>query len=104
MAPWGAAAPRLETTALGFAYNGSNRTMLQAFNDDSCIFVACLETIRSCSIAVFFLKVFKRVSWWSFRVSTTFSLLCLILLTDFHKKARFRPSILNYLNTTFTFG
>ena len=51
-----------------------------------------------------FLKVFERVSWWYFRVSTPFSLLCLILLTDFHEKAGFRPNMLNYLNTTFTFG
>ena len=44
------------------------------------------------------------MSWRSFRVSTPFSLLCLILLTDFHKNASFRPNILNYLNTTFAFG
>jgi len=44
------------------------------------------------------------VSWWSFRVSTPFSFLCLILLTHFHKNARFRPNMLNYLNTTYTFG
>jgi len=32
-----------------------------------------------------FLNVFERVSWWSFRVPTPFSLLCLILLiTHFH--------------------
>jgi len=37
-------------------------------------------------------------------VSTPFSLLCLIRLTDFHKNASFRPSMLNYLNTTFTLG
>jgi len=37
-------------------------------------------------------------------VSAPFSLLGLILLTDFHKNASFRPSMLNYLNTTFTFG
>jgi len=53
-------------------------------------------------IGVFF-KFFKRVTWWSFRVSTSFSLLCLILLTHFHKNASFRPNMLNYLNTTFTF-
>ena len=41
-----------------------------------------------------FFKVFKRVSWWSFRVSTPFSLLYLILLTDFHKNASFRPNML----------
>ena len=41
--------------------------------------------------------------WWSFRVSTPFSLLCLILLTDFHKNASFRPNMLKCLNTTFTF-
>jgi len=51
-----------------------------------------------------FSKIFKRVSWWSFRVSKPFSLLCLILLTHFHKNASFRPNMLNYLNTTFTFG
>jgi len=51
-----------------------------------------------------FFKVFERVSWWSFRVSTTFSLLCLILLTDFHRNASFRANMLNYLKTTFTFG
>jgi len=37
-------------------------------------------------------------------VSTPFSLLCLILFTDFHKNASFRPKMLNYLKTTFTFG
>jgi len=37
-------------------------------------------------------------------VSTPFSLLCLILLTDFHKNASFRPNMINCLNTTFTFG
>jgi len=31
------------------------------------------------------------------------STVCLILLTDFHKSASFRPGMLNYLNTTFTF-
>jgi len=51
-----------------------------------------------------FVKVYKRVSRWNFRVSTPFSLLCLILLTDFQKNARFYPNTLNYLNTTFTFG
>ena len=55
-------------------------------------------------ITVVFFKVFKRVSWWSFRVSAPFSLLCLIFLIDFHKKASFCPIMLNYLNTTFTFG
>ena len=34
-------------------------------------------------VCVFF-NVFEMVSWWSFRVSTPFSLLCLILLTHFH--------------------
>jgi len=43
-----------------------------------------------------FLKVFERVSRWSFRVSTPFSFLCLILLTHFHKNASFRPNMLNY--------
>jgi len=58
-----------------------------------------------CLLSVFFFKVFKRVSWWSFRVSTPFSLLLLILLTDFRKNASFRQNVLNYyLNTTFTFG
>jgi len=51
-----------------------------------------------------FFKVFQRVSWWSFRVSTPFSFLCLIFLTDFRKKASFHPTGLNHLNTTFTFG
>jgi len=37
-------------------------------------------------------------------VSTSFSLLYLIRLTDFRKKACFRPNVLNYLNKTFTFG
>jgi len=32
--------------------------------------------------------------WWSFRVSTPFSLLCLILLNDFHKNASVRPNTL----------
>jgi len=41
-----------------------------------------------------FFKVFKRVSWWSFRVSTPFSLLCLILMTHFHKNVSFRPDML----------
>ena len=49
-------------------------------------------------------KVFERVWWWSFRVSTPFSLLCLVLLTDFHKHASFRSNILNYLTMTFTLG
>ena len=44
------------------------------------------------------------MSWWCFRVSTPFSLLCLILLTDFHKNSSVHPNMLNYLNTTFTFG
>jgi len=48
-----------------------------------------------------FFKVFKRVSWWSFRGSMPFSLLCLIL---FHKIASFRPYMLTLLNTTFSFG
>jgi len=34
----------------------------------------------------------------------TISLLCLLLLTDFNKNASFRPNMLNYLNTTLTFG
>jgi len=50
------------------------------------------------------LKVFKRVSWWSFRVSTPFSLLCLILSNHIHKNASFHPSIPNYLNAIFTFA
>jgi len=54
-------------------------------------------------VSVFF-KVFKRVSCWSVRVSTPFFLLCLILLTHFHKNASFRPNMPNYLNTTFAFG
>ena len=49
-------------------------------------------------------KVFERASWWSFRVSTPFSSLCLILLTHFHESASFRPNMLDRLNTTFTFG
>ena len=48
-----------------------------------------------------FFMVFKRVWWWSFRVSTPFSLLCLILLTHFHKNASFR---LNCLNMCIHFG
>ena len=44
------------------------------------------------------------MSWWNLKVSTPFSLLCLILLSDFHKNASFRPNMLNYLNTIFTFG
>jgi len=51
-----------------------------------------------------FFKVFERVSWWNFRVSTPSSPLCLTLLTHFHESARFRPNMLNHLNTTFTFG
>ena len=51
-----------------------------------------------------FFKVFDRVSWWSFRVSKPFSILSLILLNHIHKNAVFRPNILNYLNTAFTFG
>ena len=39
-------------------------------------------------------KVFKRVSWQRLRVSIPYSLLCLILLTDFHKNASFRPNML----------
>jgi len=64
------------------------------------------DCCTSFSIAKYqcFFKVFERVSWWSFRVSTPFSLLCLILLTHFHESASFRPSMLNRLNTTFTFG
>ena len=56
------------------------------------------------SLSQRFFKVFERVLWWSFRVSTPFSLLRLILLTDFHKNASFRPNVLNYLNATFIFG
>jgi len=38
-------------------------------------------------------------------VNTIFpSTVCLILLTNFHKNASFHPGMLNYLNTTFTFG
>jgi len=37
-------------------------------------------------------------------VSIPFSLLCLKILTDFHKSATFRPNILYYLNAIFTFG
>ena len=38
-------------------------------------------------------------------VNTVFpSTICLILLTDFHKNASFRPDMLVGLNTTFTFG
>ena len=44
------------------------------------------------------------MSWWSLRMSTPFSLLCLILWTDFPRNATFRPNMLDYLNTTFTFG
>jgi len=44
---------------------------------------------------VFFFKVFKRVSWWSFRVSTPFYLLSLILITHFHKNAGFRAGRLD---------
>ena len=44
------------------------------------------------------------MSWWSYRVSIQFSLLCLILSTDFHKNTHFRPNMLNNLNMTFTFG
>jgi len=51
-----------------------------------------------------FFKFFKRVSWWSFRVSTPFSLSYLILLAYFHKNPSFSPIMLNYLNTTLTFG
>ena len=43
------------------------------------------------------------MSWWSYRVSIPFSLLCLVLLIHFHKNASFRPNML-YLNTIFTFG
>ena len=37
-------------------------------------------------------------------MSIPFSLLCLIRLSDFHKNTSFRPNMLNYLNTAFTFG
>ena len=59
--------------------------------------------LTSVTTSVLF-KVFKRVSWRSFRVSAQFSLLCLILLNHIHKNTSFRPNILNCLNTTFTFG
>ena len=36
-------------------------------------------------------------------MSTPFSLLCLIILTGFHRNASFRRNMLNYLNTTSTF-
>jgi len=71
------------------------------------------SALASCSIRLIFFavsstsvcfKVFKSVSWWSFRVSTPFSLLCLILLTHFHKNASLHPNMLNYLNTTCVFG
>jgi len=61
--------------------------------------VYCDSQQLLCSV---FFKLFRRVLRWSFRVSTRFSLLCLILLTDFHKTASFNTP--NYLNTTFTFG
>jgi len=51
-----------------------------------------------------FFKVFERVSRWSFRVSTPFSLICLILVTHFHKNASFRPNMLKCSNTKLTFG
>jgi len=44
-----------------------------------------MKTLKLELVAGFF-EVFERVSWWSYRVSIPFSLLCLILLTDFHKK------------------
>jgi len=37
-------------------------------------------------------------------VSKISSLLCLILLANFHKNASFCPNVLNYLSKTFTFG
>jgi len=61
--------------------------------------MGCFHHISQC-----FFKVFERVSLWSFRVSTPFSLLCLKLLTHFYKNANVRPNMLNYLNTTFTFA
>ena len=49
------------------------------------IFVAKLGLLSvTIPLTSVFFKVFERVSWWSLRVSTPFSLLCLILLTDFH--------------------
>jgi len=67
---------------------GSNRD----YNNCTCL-RDWTETYSEGSSSVFF-KIFKRVSWWSFRVSTPFSLLCLILLTHFHKNASFRPNML----------
>ena len=37
-------------------------------------------------------------------MSMPFSLLCLILLPNFHKNASFRPNLLDYLNATLVFG
>jgi len=40
--------------------------------------------VHSCDVgSVFLKKVFQGVSWWSFRESTRFALLCLTRLTDF---------------------
>jgi len=68
------------------------------------LFINCLISIFASTIYQCFFKVFKRVSWWSFRVSAQFSLLCLILINHIHKNESFRPDTLNCLNTTFAFG
>ena len=66
--------------------------------------VTPLVVVSPSGVMQCFFKVFKWVWWWSYRVPIQFFLLCLILLTDFHKNAHFRPNMLNYLNMTFTFG
>ena len=79
-----------------WSQNGSFETL------QSCQFLNP-SLFRSSPISVVF-HVFERVSWWSFSVSTPFSLLRLILLTHFHKSASFRPNMLNCLYTTFSLG
>jgi len=77
--------------------------MPHGFNFSKLVLLSTLVCTYSVPVISAF-QGFKRLSLWSFRVSTPFSLLCLILLTDFHKNAGFRPIMLNYLNTALTFG
>jgi len=48
-------------------------------------------------------KVIKMVSWWSLRVSTPFSLLCLTF-NWFSQNRKFPSKYAYYLNSAFTFG
>jgi len=68
----------------------------QRKSDRHCALISIVWT------SVFF-KVFERVSWWSFRVPTPFSLLCLIHFNWFSQKHKFPSKYAYYLNSILTF-